>query len=398
MKSAPVRTCLKVLFLAPEDRFFWGHSLPVARAALRAGYEVLVAAGIHSYAQQILAEGFQFIPLRLKRNSYLPWHELSTLRELKRIYSDERPDIVHHLSLKAVLYGSIAASAFKDIRTVNAVTGLGFLVASPSWKARLIRPLVWSACRHYLDNPNQRVLVENQEDGQMIVSSLGVDRERVIVTRGAGVDVEAFRPGPEPTGTPVVLLASRMLWIKGVEEFFEAARLLHARGVNARFALVGDTDSSNPACIPRRQLLDWHASGEVEWWGNRPDMQQVLREASLVCLPSHGGEGIPKVLMEAAACGRPLVATDVPGCRDIVRHGVNGMVVPPRHPQALSSAIEELLKNSSARQQMALRSRELAANEFAQHAVVQQTLALYSELLNSATRSVGGAAHTATQT
>jgi glycosyltransferase involved in cell wall biosynthesis len=382
-KERPIRRP-KVLFLASEDRFFWGHPLPVARAALRSGYEVVVATGIYSNGQQILDEGFRLIPLRLKRSSYSPLNELLALRQLRKIYAEERPDIVHHLSLKSVLYGSIAATVAKEIRAVNAVTGLGYLVASSSWKARLMRPLLWSVGRRVLDNPNQRVLVENQEDGQLVISSLKVSRERVIVTRGAGVDVDIFQPAPEPDGVPVVILASRMLWIKGIAEFFEAARLLHARGVMARLVLVGDTDSSNPACIPGQQLLDWQASGEVEWWRNREDMPQVYKAANLVCLPSHGGEGIPKVLMEAAASGRALVSTDVPGCRDIVRNGVNGIVVQPRNPDALAAAIERLLKDSRTRSEMARQSRQLAVNEFAQHEVVRQTLALYDHLLGSA--------------
>jgi glycosyltransferase involved in cell wall biosynthesis len=381
--GAGVRARPKVLFLASEDRFFWGHPLPVARAALRNGYEVVVATVSHSYSQQIHDEGFRQIPLRFKRNSSSPLDELMALRQLRKIYSEEQPDIVHHLSLKSVLYGSIAARVGREIRAINAVTGLGYLAASSSWKARILGPVIWSVCRFFLTSPNQRVLVENFEDGEFVAEKLKVSRERIIVTRGAGVDVNIFQPSPEPTGIPVVLFASRMLWIKGVAEFCEAARLLHARGIKARFVLAGDTDSANPASIPRQKLLDWQASGDVEWWGNRADMPQVYQAVNLVCLPSHGGEGIPKVLMEAAACGRALVTTNVPGCRDVVQDGLNGIVVPRRSPEGLAGAIEQLLADSRMRMQMGKQSRELAVRDFSQEAVVRHVLALYDELLHS---------------
>ncbi|HMF89066.1 MAG TPA: glycosyltransferase family 4 protein [Candidatus Angelobacter sp.] len=371
----------KALFLASEDRFFWGHPLPVARAALRDGYEVIVATGVHSYAEQIRNEGFRLIPLQFSRRSHSPGREFRAIRELRHIYRSEEPDIVHHLSLKSVLYGSIAAKGNGDPQMVNAVTGLGYLVASSSWKARLLRPLIWKVLQFFLRRPNQRILVENQEDKQLLVTKVKVPPEKVIVTRGAGVDIDAFYPSALLEGLPVVLLASRMLWIKGIMEFVEAARLLRAKGIMARFVLAGDTDPSNPTCVPRQKLLEWQDSGEVEWWGHQEVMVDVYRQASLVCLPSWGGEGIPKVLMEAAASGLALITTDVPGCRDIVQDGINGIVVPPRDRAALAGAIEELLKDPVLRLSMGRRSREIATREFSQTAVVRQILELYKELL-----------------
>jgi len=245
--------------------------------------------------------------------------------------------------------------------------------------------LVWSAFRLLLNRPNDRVLVENQDDRNLLVGDLKVPLERVVVTRGSGVDTDYFQPVPEPIGPPVVVLASRMLWIKGIREFVESAKLLRNRTKNeiARFVLVGDTDEYSPACIPRRQLLEWQSCGIVEWWGHQQDMQEVFRQASIVCLPSLGGEGVPKVLMEAAASGRAIVTTDVPGCREIVRDGINGLIAEPGNAASLAAAIAHLLDHPASRLQMGANGREMAVKEFSEAAVIRQTLELYGELLNS---------------
>ena len=380
----------RVLFLVTEDRFFWSHRLPLARAALRNGYEVIVATRVSSYAERIRAEGFRLIPLRLIRESYSPLKELRAIHQLRKIYAAERPDIVHQVALKPVLYGSIAALGHKETKVINALTGLGYLVASSSLKARALRMVVWSAFKFLLNRPNCRVLLQNQDDRELLIAELRMRPEKVALIRGSGVDVDFFQPAPEPAGTPVILLASRMLWNKGIKEFVEAASLLRGKGIAARFVLAGDTDSGSPSAIPRQQLLEWQASGEVEWWGHRADMVQVFQEATLVCIPSHR-EGIPKALLEAAASGRAIVTTDVPGCRDIVRQGVNGLLVPAQDVAALAGAIERLLQDPGLRVEMAHRGREIAVNEFSQQAVVDQTLELYRELLTSSSRMTAAA-------
>ena len=379
---------LKLLFLVTEDWYFWSHRLPIARAALRNGYEVVVATRVGACGQKIRDEGFRLIPLQLGRESYAPWNEFHAIRELLSIYRREQPDIVHHVALKPILYGSIAALRRKDIRVINALAGLGYLVASSSVRARLLSRVVWGAFRFLLGRANSRVLLQNEEDRQFAVTKLRVPEGKTTVIRGSGVDMELFQPMPEPAGVPVVLLSSRMLWNKGITEFVEAARRLRHQGLEARFVLAGDTDASSPSGIPRRQLEDWQASGAVEWWGHRNDMIATLKQASLVCLPSHGGEGVPKALIEAAASGRAIVTTDVPGCRDIVRQGINGILVAPKDPVGLAHAIEELLKDPARRQEMGRRGREIAVSEFSEETVVEQTLALYREVLRQGAEAV----------
>jgi len=377
----PVGTRPRVLLLVSEDRFFWSHRLSIARAAQRGGYEVIVATKVSRYGQEIRDEGFRLIPLRLVRNNSSLLDEWRALQELRRIYKTEKPHIVHHFAVKPVLYGSIAALRRKEVQAIDALTGLGYLVASSSIRARFWRPIIWNALRYLLNRPGHHIILQNDEDKELLVKKLSVPPDRITVIRGSGVDVEAFQPTPEPTSIFTVVLASRMLWIKGIQEFVEAAHLLLNRNLIARFILVGDSDSRNPSCVPREQLIKWQESGVVEWWGQRENIGQIFEKSNLVCLPSHGGEGVPKVLLEAAASGRAIVTTDVPGCRDIVRDGINGLLVPRKDPAALARAILQLANNSELRRQMALRGREIVVQEFSEDVVINQTLALYRRLL-----------------
>jgi glycosyltransferase involved in cell wall biosynthesis len=313
------------------------------------------------------------------------------------IYGKERPDVVHQVALKPVLYGSIAAMGRRDIRIINALAGLGYLVASSSLKARLLRIPVWSAFGFFLKRSGSKVIFQNDEDRNAITTRLKVPIGNTVLIRGAGVDLEAFCPVPEPAGVPTVLLASRMLWNKGVREFVEAARLLTNQGVKARFVLVGDTDKASPSGMPREQLTAWHEEGAVEWWGRREEMVSVYQAATIVCLPSHGGEGVPKSLLEAAACGRAIVTTNVPGCRDVVRDNVNGLLVPPRTVTELADAIRKLLEDPIARYRMGVAGREIVAKEFSEQSVVSNTLFLYEESGEPAPQSFAKSAYAGKQ-
>jgi glycosyltransferase involved in cell wall biosynthesis len=237
------------------------------------------------------------------------------------------------------------------------------------------------ACRILLNRSGSRVIVQNPDDRDVLISQGIVKSEKVHLIRGAGVDVEQFAPRAFPDGAPLVVLPARLLWEKGVGEFVSAATILRNKGYRARFALVGEPDADNPRAIPVSQLEMWQKEGLVEWWGRRTDMPDVYAQSSVVCLPTSYGEGIPKSLLEAAACGRPIVTTDAPGCREVVRHGENGYLVPLRDAEAVAKAIGELLRNPGLRVKMGEKGRELAVREFSVQQVVNQTLALYDEVL-----------------
>lgn len=378
----------KILFVVAEDWYFWSHRRPIATAALLNGYDVFVATRVGNCGEKIVEAGFRLIPLRLNRSSYSLFHELRTVSELRSIYRREKPDIVHHIALKPILYGSMAALGNKRTQVINAFAGLGYLVSSSSFKAKVLRRVLWKMFCFLLNRPNSFLLLQNREDRDLLVAEVGVPPEKTTIIRGSGVNANEFQATDEAPGVPIVLLSSRMLWIKGISDFVEAAKLLRAGGINARFVLAGDTDPGSPGAIPREKLQEWQNAGTVEWWGHQQSMAQTLQQASVVCLPSHGGEGVPKALIEAAASERAIVATDVPGCRDIVRHGTNGLLVPPKNPAALAEAIARLLNDAALRAEMGRHGREIAVNEFSEEKVIQQTLALYRQLLSGGAATV----------
>ncbi|MHB8223806.1 MAG: glycosyltransferase family 4 protein, partial [Desulfurivibrionaceae bacterium] len=303
---------VKLLFFVTEDWYFCSHRLPLAVAAKNAGYEVVIVTRVREHGEIIRAAGLRLIPLELSRRGMNPLKEIATLLELRRIYRQEQPDILHHVALKPVLYGSLAAWLVGCGHVVNAMAGMGFLFVSRRKKAKLLRPLVGWAFRLLLNRPGSSLIVQNPDDFRYFKQSGLIDPKKIAMIRGAGVDMQQFAPVGEARGKPVVMLASRLLWDKGVGEFVEAASLLRQQGVAARFVLVGEGDPENPANIPLSQIEAWRQSGDVELWGHRNNMAEVIGQAHVVCLPSYR-EGLPKVLLEAASCAKPIVTTDVPG-------------------------------------------------------------------------------------
>jgi len=377
----------KLLFFITEDWVFCSHRLPLAVAAREAGYDVVLVTNVSNHAEMIRNAGIKLIPFNLVRGSLNPFKELSAIARLSSIFLQEKPDVVHHVAIKPILYGSIAARLAGVTNIVNALTGMGYLFTSDHLKARLIRPLINIAFRMLLNGKRSRLIMQNQDDCSMLVNAGIVKAFRTKLIRGAGVDTKEFYYSPEPfVGPPCVVLPARMLKDKGVIEFVAAAEMLKRRGVTARFVLVGDTDLHNHAAISVKQLTAWVADGFVEWWDRRNDMPQVLANSHIVCLPSYR-EGLPKALLEAASSGRPIVTTDTIGCREVVRHGENGLLVPLRSTTELADALQYLIENPEIRQQMGLMGRALAVKEFAVENVIAETLAVYKELLPDITAS-----------
>jgi len=371
----------KILYLVSEDWYFCSHRLPIARAARDAGFTVVVATRVGGYGARIRSEGFRLIPISLRRSSRNPFREAAAILEIVWLYLRERPDLVHHVALKPTLYGAFAAAVTRVPRVVNALAGMGYVFVSRDWKARVLRPPIRTLLRLLLNRPGSRLILQNPDDAWMLEDSGVIAPHRIALIRGSGVDTVRFAPAPEPPGTPVAVLVSRMLWDKGVGETVEAARLLKARGVPVRIVLAGDPDPENPAAIPLSRLREWQAEGVVDWRGHVEDVPALLRDSHIAVLPSYR-EGLPKSLLEAAAAGRPIVATDVAGCREIVRQGENGVLVPVRDAAALADAIEHLAGDAELRRRMGAHGRRLVEGSFSEKAVVQRTLALYRDLLS----------------
>jgi glycosyltransferase involved in cell wall biosynthesis len=372
---------LKVLLVVNAEWYFWSHRLALAQALQVAGVEVTVAAAVErGYDVAIRAAGMHFVPLTLRRRSTSVYTELASMLELMRLYRQAQPDLLHHVTIKPVIYGSLAARLARVQRVVNTIPGLGYTFRSDTWKRRLMRSGVSNAYRLALAGNHVRVIFQNPQDRDYFVAHGLVAAERSTVIRGSGVDITIFHPAPEPEGVPIVLLASRLLWDKGVQEFVDAARLARQSLIPCRFVLVGIPDDENPSSVPEALLRNWHAEGVVEWWGLRNDMPSVLQQATVVTLPSYS-EGVPKILLEAAATQRAIITTDIPGCREVVLHDRTGLLVPPRSADALAQAIMRALGDAALRRRLAAAARVHVEQEFEEKLVIGQTMAVYQTLL-----------------
>jgi glycosyltransferase involved in cell wall biosynthesis len=369
----------KIVYLVSEDWYFCSHRLPLGIATREAGAEVVVATRVNDHRAQIEAAGVRIAPIEMQRSGTKPFTDLTTIRQITELYSREQPDLVHHVALKPILYGGYAAKRAGVPAIVNAVAGMGFMFISNSLFARTARPLIVCAQRALMNRTNTRTILQNPDDVEMYTQRIGVSPDHLTIIPGVGVDINQFTVVPEPFSVPTAVCVSRMLRDKGIHELVAATRLLHAKGVELRVRLVGPTDD-NPASIPRATLAEWNREGVVEVVGPSEDIAGEYARAHIAVLPSYR-EGLPKSLLEAAACGRPMVATDVPGCREVCIHGETGLRVPARTIEPLADALERLILDPALRQRLGENARHRAETIFAEKIINAQTLALYEEML-----------------
>jgi glycosyltransferase involved in cell wall biosynthesis len=376
----------KLLFLVTEDWYFISHRLSLALAAKKSGFDVIVVTHTSTHSELIRSHGIKLLPILFSRSFRNPLSDLKTLYNLFKIYRKEAPDIIHHVALKPVLYGSFVKMLTNLINAnenssivINALTGLGYVFTSNNWSTRLLRFCIRPSLKLFLSSNNSHLILQNNDDLSMFLNDGIVSNDHVSLIRGSGVDVTLFKPLNKPNEEIKIMLVGRMLKDKGVEEFVAAAKLLKDEIRIVRFILVGDPDYGNPSSIPIDVLKNWNSKGIIEWWGKREDMISVYSQADIVVLPSYR-EGLPKVLLEAAACGLPIVATDVPGCREIILDGINGILVPVKNSVALADAIKKLIEKPELRSRMGVKGRELVENEFSQDKIIKETLELYEKV------------------
>lgn len=369
-----------ILFVVNDPGFFLSHRLPLALVARDRGYQVCVATPLGDGVDQIKAHGLQYRRVSLSRSGANPLAELRTIWNLYRLYQELQPLIVHHVTIKPVLYGTLAARLAKVSAVVNAISGLGFVFLARGWFSAMARSAVLTSYRWLFSRKRLWVIVQNRDDYDYLLEKECLSQDKIELIRGSGVDIGTFEMLEEKDGLPLVVLPGRMLWDKGVGEFVEAAEQLHQMGIEARFALVGGIDPNNPESVPAKHLAEWAREGDVEWWGNRQDMPVIYRDAHIVCLPSYR-EGLPKVLLEAAASGRAIVTTDVPGCREAVVEGVNGLLVPARESGPLAAALQRLISDPALRQSMGQKGRAMAEMEFSIEQVIERHLDIYARAL-----------------
>lgn len=362
----------KLLYLVANDRYFCSHRLSLALAAKKEGYDVYVAAPALGDHHKILKAGLNFIPLAFERGGMNPLKELKTIYEIWDTYKKVRPDIVHHVAIKPVLYGTIAAFFAGIPVIINAVAGLGHIFTADSW---LKLPLK-AAMRFLLRLRNVKIIVQNPEDLEEIRSL--TQKNNIHLLLGAGVNLNQFYPEKEISSRPFkVIHVSRLLWSKGIKELVEAGKILKNQGHDIHIQIVGEPDLENPDSIQAEVLKEWHRQGLIEWLGHRTDIAHLYQQAHIASLASYYREGIPKSLLEAAACGKPIITCDMPGCRIIVNQNKNGFLIPPRDSKALAEAILTLIQNDKLRHEMGIQSRLHCESVFGEEKIHKETINLY---------------------
>jgi glycosyltransferase involved in cell wall biosynthesis len=371
-----------LLFVINDLDFFISHRLPIALAAKAEGYDVHVAAPAGNDAP-LRAHGLVIHPIRLGRRSLNAFGEARVVADLIGLMRRIKPDVVHLVTPKPIAVGGLAARLARVPAVVAAVSGLGYVFIGTSAKIRLLRGAVGRVYKIVMAHPNARVIFQNPDDRKLLTSLGIVDAEKTVLIPGSGVSLSEYAVHPEPAGPPHVVFAARLLKDKGILEFIDAIRILKANGIAARFSVIGDPDPGNPTTVTDSEIEAWKREGIAEFLGHRKDIAAQFKDANIVVLPSYR-EGLPKVLIEAASCGRAVITTDVPGCRDAIEAGRTGLLVPVRDGIALAAAIETLVADAALRAGMGAAGRALAERTFAVEKVIATHLSIYAGLIETA--------------
>jgi glycosyltransferase involved in cell wall biosynthesis len=382
------RSAPRVLYVVSEDWYFLSHRLPMARAAREAGFEVHVATKVTNGGQEIEQEGFILHPIPFARGKLAPFTSLRTILALLRIHRAVDPEIVHHVALQPSVLGTLAAGK-RSVARVNALTGLGYTFTSNEPKARLFRRGSAAVLRYLFDRSGSVVLVQNPDDAAALLA-LGIPQKRIVLIPGSGVEVDELQPLPDPTGTPTVGFVGRLLEDKGIRTLVEAHLLLRLNGVQVELRVAGSPDPANPASVTEEEAEGWVHEPGIAWEGHVEDIAGFWSKAHVAVLPSRR-EGLPKSLLEAAACGRPLIASDVPGCREIVKQNETGLLVPVDNAPALADAIQQLISSPRQRARFGAAARKLVVEQFAAGNIGRMTVELYRRLVSARERAQSSA-------
>jgi glycosyltransferase involved in cell wall biosynthesis len=369
----------KLVFVVTEDWFFASHFLPMARAAREIGLDVVVVTRVRDHRPAVEATGARVIPLEAERRSLNPMAAGYAAGQLASVLRAEKADLVHCIALRGILVGGFAATLAGLSRRVYALTGLGFIGAREDSTGRLARGAIRTLVRG-LETRSTHYLFENPDDPRLL--GLEPDDSHVTIVGGAGIDPDALTPAPLPPQPPFrVAVVARMLWSKGVDLAVEAVRAARAEGASIELSLLGAPDPSNPKAIPEETLWRWSREPGIRWHGPTADVASVWRNHHVCCLPSRGGEGLPRTLLEGAACGRALVTTDVPGCRTLVRDDVEGRVVPSNDARGLAHALAALSRDPASVARMGEAARARVFEGFTERDVMTRVQNLYRKAL-----------------
>lgn len=381
---------VKILYLVTEDWYFLSHRLAISRACRDSGWDVVVATRVGQSGAEIENEGFAVVPIRMRRRGRNIVTEWRSILELIQIFRREQPDIIHNVGLKPVIYGSIAALLTRRAPTVNTLAGMGYVFSAGHLAIRFARLAIKLALKICLRTRNHWLIVQNEVDAQVLLRGRLARKNRIVILKGSGIDTDRFTPVPEPEGPIVAAIVSRMLKDKGVREVVLAARELKRRGAAIEIWLVGDPDMENPSSLEAEVLQRWGAEGCIRWLGHQNDIASIWAKAHIALLPSYR-EGMPMSLLEAAACGRPIITADVPGCNELVIDGESGLLVPSNDWVGLADAIQKLADSENLRKKLGAAAREKVCGDYQQARIVENTQALYHRALAQSGRdnSVG---------
>ncbi len=368
----------RVLFFVTEDWAFWCFRLSLARAIRDIGYEVVVVTRVRDFGEKILSENFTLVPLEINRSGLNPFRDVLIIFKLIKIFLKYRPAVVQNISIKPVLYGTLVARITRVPKVNSLLNGMGILFSPSSDKQKtIIQKLVKIGFRLILNWKCVTVVVQNSVDRMLLVDEIGLPENQVVLIKGSGVNTNFYYPNDEFEGTIRITMVGRLLWDKGVGVLVDAAALLKERNLDFVITLVGSVDNDNPNSINQNQIDQWVNLGLVEYWGQRDDINSVWKKSHIAVLPTSYREGLPKALLEAASCGRPIVSSDNPGCLEIVEHNKNGIIVPEKSPIELANALEELILNKGKRIKFGENGRKKVLQYFSDEIVIKRTLFLY---------------------
>lgn len=370
----------KILFIVNDVNFFMSHRSKIAIEAIARGYEVHVVAAPNTLIPELEKLGITYHPIRLSRSGINPASEIKSLFKLYKLLKNLKPDLVHLVTIKPVLYGGLAARLTKNTAVVAAISGLGSVFVAQSIKGKVIKWLILNFYKFSLKHKNLKVIFQNTNDRKILVSEGVVSEKNTLLIPGSGVDLSSYKALQQPTGTTTIIFASRLLKEKGVINYIDAIRIIRSKNIDAKFLLAGSPDPGNPSSVTQTEVNAWIDEGLVDYLGYRSDIANLFSQSNIVVLPSFYGEGLPKVLIEAAACARAIITTNCPGCRDAIVENVSGILIEPQNTQMLADAIEKLIKDPELRNSMGLEGRKLAEAKFDITDVVNTHLQTYHEL------------------
>lgn len=372
----------KLLFIINQDWYFCLHWMERAIAARKAGFDVTIAVPAGGKTDEIRKAGFHVIFTYLTRSGLTPLTELKALIHLYRLVRKISPDLIVNVTIKPNLYGTIIGRLMM-IPVVNNVTGLGSIFSRSNISNRILKNFILYSFKFLAISNRIKFLFENPEDRNLFISKKTVDPKKTFLMPGSGVDIDkfCFEDSVRPDNCIIILFAARLLRDKGITTLIEASKILRRKEINFEIWIAGFFDEGNKNNIPERDLIKWDKMGLIKWLGKRDDMPELISSAQIVTLPTYYGEGIPRIIIEAASCGKPIVTTDTPGCRDFVDHEKNGLLIPPKDPIALAASLERLINDWNLRKKMGEYGRKKVCDFFSEEIVIQNTIKIYNEMV-----------------